>query len=107
MQFYVQNQMIKIPTNSTLTKKFKLLWKITNKFNENINFNYDFSINSDLNELQYNSFGTTIIKNNFVTTFTYIEENGPIGNNNILENVTTFNFDEQNFITLKQEKIER
>ena len=92
----------KIPTNSTLNKKnSNYFGKITNKFNENINFNYDFSINSDLNELQYNSFGTTIIKNNFVTTFTYIEENGPIGNNNILENVTTFNFDEQNFITFK------
>ena len=54
--------------------------------------------------MQYNSIGTTIGKNNFVTTFNYIEENGQIGSSNILENVTTFNFDDQNFITFRTRK---
>ena len=91
-----------IPTNSTLDKKnSNYFGKITNNLNDNINFNYEFSINHDLDEIQYNSFGTTITKNNFVTTFNYIEENGVIGSSNILENVTTFNFDEQNFITFR------
>ena len=45
--------------------------------------------------------GTTITKNNFSTTFNYIEENGPVGSTNILENITTFNLDNQNFITFK------
>ena len=43
-------------------------------------------------------------KNNFVTTFNYIEENGAIGSTNILENITTFNFDERNFISFKTER---
>ena len=30
-----------------------------------------------------------------------MEENGVIGSTNILENATTFNFDEQNFITFR------
>ena len=34
-------------------------------------------------------------------TFKYIEEDGVIGSTNILENVTTFNFDEQNFVTFR------
>ena len=56
---------------------------------------------NNLNEIQYTSLGATITKNNFVTTFNYIEEDGLIGSTNILENVTTFNFDEKNFITFR------
>ena len=42
--------------------------------------------------------------NNFITTFNYIEENGAIGSSNILGNTTSFNFDEQNFITFRTRK---
>ena len=91
-----------IPSNSTLDKKnSNYFGKLTNNINKNINFNYEFSVNHNLDEVQYNSFGTTFSKNNFVTTFNYVEENGVIGNTNILENVTTFNFDDQNFITFR------
>ncbi len=91
-----------IPSNSTLNKKnSNYFGKITNNFNNNVNFNYEFSVNSNLNEIQYNSIGTTFSKNNFVTTFNYIEENGIVGSTNILENVTTFNFDDQNFFTFR------
>ena len=38
---------------------------------------------------------------NFVTKFNYIEEEGVIGSTNIFENVTTFNFDEKNFIKFR------
>ena len=92
----------KIPSNSTLDKKnSNYFGKLTNNINKNINFNYEFSVNHNLDEVQYNSFGTTFSKNNFVTTFNYVEENGVIGSTNILENATTFNFDEQNFITFR------
>ena len=91
-----------VPSNSSLNKKnSNYFGKLTNNLNENINFNYEFSINHDLNEVQYNSIGTSFSKNNFITTFNYIEENGPIGSANILENVTTFNFDKQNFISFR------
>ncbi len=91
-----------VPSNSSLNKKnSNYFGKLTNNLNENINFNYKFSINHDLNEVQYNSIGTSFSKNNFITTFNYIEENGPIGSANILENVTKFNFDEQNFISFR------
>ncbi len=91
-----------IPSNSTLDKKnSNYFGKITNNINENINLNYEFSVDHNLDKIQYNSLGTTFSKNNFVTTFNYVEENGAIGSTNILENVTTFNFDEQNFITFR------
>ena len=91
-----------IPSNSTIDKKrSNYFGTITNNLNNNINFKYEFSIDDDLDEIQYNSFGATISKNNFVTTFNYIEENGVIGSSNILENVTTFSFDESNHIKFK------
>ena len=94
-----------IPTNSTLNKEHSNYFgKLTNNFNDNLNFNYEFSVNNNLSQIQYNSFSTTFSKNNFVTTFNYIEENGSIGSSNILENKTTFNFDEQNFFSFKTRK---
>ena len=91
-----------IPLNSTLNKKnSNYFGKLTNNLNENLNFSYEFSVDNNLEQIQYNSFGTTLKKNNFITTFNYIEENTPIGSSNILENITTFNFDERNFISFK------
>jgi LPS-assembly protein len=95
----------KIPSNSTLDKKnSNYFGKLTNSFNDNISINYEFSIDNNLNHIEYNSLGTTLSKNNFVTTFNYIEENGAIGSSNILENTTTFNFDERNFISFRTRK---
>ena len=94
-----------IPSNSTLNKKnSNYFGKITNNLNENINFNYEFSINHDLDKVEYNSIGTTIGKNDFITTFNYIEENGQIGSSNILENITTFNLNERNFFSFRTRK---
>ena len=91
-----------IPSNSTLDKKkSNYFGKITNNFNSNINFNYEFSIDNDLDEIQYSSLSTTITKNNFVTTFNYIEEDGAIGSTNILENKTTLSFNDKNFVTFR------
>ncbi len=91
-----------IPSVSTLDKKnSNYFGRITNNLNGNINLNYEFSLNHGLNEIQYSSLGTTFTKNNFVTTFNYIEEDGDIGSTNIFENVTTFNFDEKNYITFR------
>ncbi len=94
-----------IPTSSTINKKkSNYFGKIKNNFNENILLDYEFSVDNNLNHVEYNSLGTTITKNRFVTTFDFIEENGAIGNKNILENTTSFNFDDQNFVTFRTRK---
>lgn len=94
-----------IPTNSTLDQKnSNYFGKLTNSFNDNFSLNYEFSVDNNLSKLEYNSIGTTISKNNFVTTFNYIEENGAIGSSNVLENTTSFNFDEQNFLLFRTRK---
>ena len=94
-----------IPSNSTIDKKnSNYFGKFTNNFNENINFDYEFSVNNSLDEIQYSSLGTTLKKDKFVTTFNFIEENGPVGSTNVLENTTTFNFDENNFFSFRTRK---
>ena len=94
-----------IPTSSTINKKkSNYFGKIKNNFNDNISLDYEFSVDHNLNHFEYNSFGTTISKNKFVTTFDFIEENGAIGNKNILENTTSFNFDDQNFVIFRTRK---
>ena len=93
----------KIRSNSTLDQKnSNYFGKLTNSFNDNISLDYEFSVDNDLKHIEYNSIGATISKNNFVTTFNFIEENGAIGSSNILENTTSFNFDEQNFIAFRK-----
>ena len=95
----------KIPSNSTLDQKnSNYFGKLTNSFNDNISVDYEFSIDNNLNQVEYSSLGTTLSKNNFVTTFNFIEENGAIGSSNILENTTTFNFDKQNFVSFRTRK---
>ena len=94
-----------IPSNSTIDKKnSNYFGKFTNNFNENINFDYEFSVNNSLDEIQYSSLGATLKKDKFMTTFNFIEENGPVGSTNVLENTTTFNFDENNFFSFRTRK---
>ena len=50
-----------IPLNSTLNKKnSNYFGKLTNNLNENLNFSYEFSVDNNLEQIQYNSFGTTL-----------------------------------------------
>ena len=92
----------KIPSSTTLNKKnSNYFGKITNSMNDNLIFDYEFSVDNDLNHFEYNSVGATFSKGNFMTMFNFIEENGSVGSSNILENTTTFNFSDQNFFSFR------
>ena len=91
-----------IPISSGIVrKKTNFFGSFNNNFNENFSINYDFSVNHHLNKIEYNSFGLMFAKNNFKTEFNFIEENGVIGNNNILENISSFNFNDKNKLSFK------
>ena len=64
-----------------------------------------FSLNDDLNKFEYNSIGGEFSINNFITSINFIEENGPVGNSNILENSLSYKIDEFNSFSLTQEEI--
>ena len=94
-----------IPKNSTIGKKnSNLFGSISNNFNEYLNLNYQFAIDNNYKAFEYNDINATVSLNNFVTEFNFIEENGEMGNSNIFENKTSFNFNENNVFYFKTRK---
>ena len=66
---------------------------------DSIKFDYYFSIDSDLKNLEYSSFNGKLNFDKFTTSLNFIEENGPIGNSNILENSFIYEFNDLNYIS--------
>ena len=91
-----------IPNNSTLNRKnSNLFGSVSNKFSENIEIGYNFSLDNDLNTLEYNNIDTTISLNNIVTKFNFIEENGERGDSNIVGGSIAYNLDDKNFFSFE------
>ena len=91
-----------IPKNSTLNRKNSNLFvSVTNKFSDNIEIGYNFSLDNDLNTLEYNNIDTTISLNNIVTKFNFIEENGERGDSNIVGGSIAYNLDDKNFFSFE------
>ncbi len=91
-----------IPLNSAITqKKSNIFGSLKNSFNDNLSLNYQFSVNSDLNIIEYNSVGVKFKDDKFATEFNFIEEQGVIGNTNILENKTTLKMNSDNLLSFE------
>ena len=91
-----------IPANSTLGKKnSNLFGTLSNNFNEFINLKYDFAIDNNYKEFEYNNINTSISVNNFITKFDFIEESGLMGASNIFQNETSYIVDEKNMFSFK------
>ena len=91
-----------LPTKSTLGQKTSdivgNLKFIPSKF---FDFEYEFSLDNNLNETNYNLAKTNLSINNFVTSFEFLQEDNMIGDKSYLSNKTTFSFDESNFLSFK------
>ena len=91
-----------IPQNTTLNKKqSNIFGSMTNKFSDQFQLNYNFALDRNTNDLQYNDFNTTFSLNNFETNFGFIKEKKDMGSQNLLSNTTTFNIDENNSLNFK------
>ena len=89
-----------LPINSTLNKKTSNIFGQLNfKPNENISLNYNFSLNNNLDTLEYNSIVSKFDFGNLSTEFNFLEERGVIGNSNLIDNTTVYNFNEYNSLT--------
>ena len=99
------NEEENIPINSTLNKKrSNIFGELNFKPIKNISLGYDFSLTEDLKTFEYNSLIAKIAFGNFSTQFDYMEETGVIGQVNMIENKTRYNFNEQNFISFNTRK---
>ena len=91
-----------MPTRSTLdNKNSNIFGQLNYKPTNNLSLNYDFSINDDLSDFEYNSLNALMAFNNFSTEFDILEEKGSIGDLNIVENTSIFNFSEENSLSFK------
>jgi LPS-assembly protein len=91
-----------IPLNSTLGQKSSNLFgSASSSFSELFDIKYNFALDNNLKNFEYNSIGLDLNFEKITSNFEFIEENGKMGDANSLENSTTFNFDESNYLTFK------
>ena len=89
----------KMPISSTFDKKYSnIVGSIDYKLLNNLELSYDFSADNDLKNFKYNSIDSKFSINNFVTEFKFIEEIDELGTTNSLENITSYEISENNFI---------
>ena len=62
---------------------------------------YNFAIDNDLSTFEYNELSAQLSLNNFVTDFSFIEENGEMGDANVIENSFKYLIDENNNLSFK------
>ena len=98
-----------IPLSSTINRKNSdLFGSINNKLFDNINLNYNFSLDNDMKTINSNSIETKISVNNFVTTFNLIEQRNQIGSTHLLSNATEYQINDNTslkFSTRRNKKI--
>ncbi len=94
-----------IPKKTSLNNKNSYLFgAISYERNNLIDLEYNFASDDSLNNVKYHDLGINISLNNFVTNFNFIEENDLVGTAHIIENTSTFNFNENNFLSFKTRK---
>ena len=91
-----------IPSTSTINRKNSNLYgSIKNKFNDNLEVNYNFAIDNDLNTFENNSFSINFSNNNLENIFTFTEVNGEMGDSNAFSNSIAYNINDYNQLTFK------
>ena len=91
-----------IPQSSTINNKnSNIFGSISNRLSENLQFDYNFSLDNDLNKFEYNDLSATFFVNNLVNNFKFVEENGELGESNSFENSISYKIDNNNILTFK------
>tara|TARA_Y100000768_G_scaffold187935_1_gene140790 strand:- start:770 stop:3589 length:2820 start_codon:yes stop_codon:yes gene_type:complete len=91
-----------IPSSTSLNKKnSNLFGSIENKFSDHLSIDYNFSIDNNFDRFEYNSVNANLSFKNFETSVNFVEENGATGDENFLENTTTYNLNDNNMFSFK------
>jgi LPS-assembly protein len=82
-----------IPFSSSLNSKSSNIFGTTKySFSENVMLDYNFSLDNNLKNLEYNNLGVKFAYNLLTTKFNFVEANKKIGATNSLGNSTELNF---------------
>ena len=92
-----------LPTRSKMrTKSSDVVGGIEFMPNKYFNFNYDFSLDNNLDTSNYSMAKSKISVNNFITSFEFLEENNDIGSESYLSNETSYSLDQNNKLLFRQ-----
>ena len=91
-----------LPLSSTLgEKQSDFVGEIIFEPSKNLKFDYNYSLDSNLDEVNLHQFKNVLKVNNFVNTFTFYEENNLIGDKSYYENEFKYNFSQKNSLSFK------
>ena len=94
-----------LPKKSTLNRKTSNFFgSVSTNLTEHLDVNYNFAVDNNLKNFEYNGIRTTLSVNNFVTTFNFIEESGEMGDSNLISNSTRYNINDNNFLVFNTRK---
>ncbi len=86
---------VNLPTKSTLNNKGSdFIGSLVFEPNNNLKFDYNFSIDSDFESSNYNLLKTDVSVNKFVTSFEFLQEDDEVGSESYLSNETAYNFND-------------
>ena len=91
-----------IPNKTTLNKKNSNLFGLFEyNFSELLNLNYEFQLDNKFQTFELNNISVNFNTSKFATKIKFIEENGLLGNTNLIENNFTYKFDDKNNLTFQ------
>tara|TARA_B100000795_G_scaffold187140_1_gene142287 strand:+ start:2655 stop:5042 length:2388 start_codon:yes stop_codon:yes gene_type:complete len=94
-----------LPIKSTLGQKSSNIFgDLEIKPNKYFDFKYNFSLDNNLDKSTYDQIITKISINNFVNSFEFLEETGPLGDLGYWNNNTTLNINNQNSLSLNKRR---
>jgi len=94
-----------LPKNNNLGRKTSdFIGALNYSPNNNVKLNYDFSLDSNLVEKNYEVLSSEFRVNNFITTFEYLNENDTIISQSYLANKTELNFKNDTSLLFKTRK---
>ena len=104
-QIFRKNENEDLPKVSSIgNKRSDFIGDLKFTPNDIINFNYSFSADKNMENLNYNLIKTEISYNNFLTSFNYLKSENIFGEKSHISNSTKFKFNNQNSISLGTSK---
>ena len=89
-----------IPNSSSLNKKqSNLFGSLESQLSKSVTIDYDFRIDNNYKEFEYNSINTIFKTSNLETNFNFVKEDGITGNENFFENKTSYKFNDNNYFS--------
>ena len=102
---YRNEEDLDLPNSSSLGNKTSDLIGYSGiNITENLSFDYNFSIDNNLNETNYSLASLNYSSNKFKTSFEYMEKSNYIGDESYLINLTEFEIDKSNQIAFETNK---